>query len=219
MPGLSGLPGSSRPPRLPRPSPPSRYHLITPDDWFRIPLRSDPRRERSVAALVDRTCPARDQHAARRRELRELLIAVVERAALNDGVELYLATHSVLGVPIPASLLVSVEPENPALPRSLPTGATETLALALREKYRDRAQVDPVELPSGPAVRCLRRELDDEATTLGVPPDRPTTVLDTYLPVPGSSAWLLLTFNAPVPELAEAQVELFDVIAASLRWS
>lgn len=195
---------------------PSRYHLITPTDWFRIPLRSDPKRERSVAALVDRTYPNRDQHAAQRRELREMLTTMVDRAFRNDGIELYLSTQAVLGVPVPASLLVSAEPEDPELPAALPV---KVLADGLWKKHGERAEVTSVELPSGPAVRCLRRELSDDAREFGQPVDRPAIVLEVHVPVPGSTAWLLLVFSTPVPELADAQVEMFDVIAASLRWS
>ncbi|MGP3971782.1 hypothetical protein [Streptomyces sp. 6N223] len=145
-----------------------------------------------------------------------MLTGIVDRAARSDGIELYLSTHSVLGVPVPASLLVSAEPEDPRLPDAIPV---ELLADGLREKHGERAEVAVVALPSGPAVRCRRRELTDDARDLGVPPDRSSTPLEIYVPVPGSRAWLLLTFSAPLPELAEAQVEMFDVIAASLRWS
>lgn len=162
------------------------------------------------------TYPNRDQHAAQRRELRELLSGMVDNAAQRDGIELYLSQQAVLGVPIPASLLVSAEPEDPGLPGVLPV---EVLAEGLREKYGERAEVTTGELPCGPAVRCRRQELSEDARELGQPGDRPTTVLDVYLPVPGSGAWLLLTFSTPVPELADAQVEMFDAIAASLRWS
>lgn len=157
---------------------PSRCHLMTPTDWFRIPLRSEVKRQRAVSHLVDRTYPNRDQHAAQRREL---LTGMVERAVLHDGVELYLSTQAVLGLPVPASLLVSVEPEDPALPEALPV---KVLVEGLRKKYGERAEAQ-VELPSGSAVRVLRRELGDDARELGQPADRPATVLEVHVSVPG----------------------------------
>ncbi|MDT0345348.1 hypothetical protein [Streptomyces litchfieldiae] len=196
--------------------PPRRYSLITPTEWFRIPLRSQEKRERSVRVLLDRTYPNRDEHAARRRELRELLSGLVDRAAHRDGLELYLSTQAVLGVPVPASLLVLVEPENPALPSQPPV---ELLADGLRAKYGKQAEVTTVRLPSGPSVRCRRQVLGEGALELGQTADRPSTALDHYLPRPHSTAWLVLTFTTPIPELANAQVEMFDAIAASLQWS
>ncbi|WP_326594530.1 hypothetical protein [Streptomyces sp. NBC_01803] len=190
--------------------------MITPPEWFRIPLRSQAKRERSVRALVDLTYPSRDEHAARRHELREMLSTMVDRAADRDGIELYLSTHAALGVPVPASLLVLVEPGDSAWPSQPPVGL---LADGLRATYGERAHVSTVELPCGPAVRCRRQEMGDDAVELGQPADRPTTVLDLYLPRPESTAWLLLSFSTPVPELADAQVELFDAIASTFRWS
>jgi hypothetical protein len=42
--------------------------------------------------------------------------------------------------------------------------------------------------------------------------------LDYQLPVPGTEAHLLLTFSTPLVEIADAMVELFDAVAASLTW-
>jgi len=205
-------------PELPRElRPPSRYRMLTPTDWFRIPLGSEAKRERSVKTLVDMTYPNRDQDAAKRHELGELLANVVEQAASREGIELYLSTQGVGAVPIPATLLVSSEPEDPEHPGvQLPP---EMLADGLRDKHGEGAAVSVVQLPSGPAVRCRRTELSPDSKELGQPEERPNTLLDFYLPVPNTGAWLLLTFSTPIPELADALVDMFDAIAGSLRWS
>ena len=39
-----------------------------------------------------------------------------------------------------------------------------------------------------------------------------------YFSVPGSGAWLLLSFSAPEGPLAAVMADLFDAIAATLRW-
>ncbi len=196
--------------------PPTRYHMITPTDWFRIPLRSEEKRARAVAALVDIAYPNRDEAATKRHELRELLTNVTDSAAERDAIEIYLSTHAALGVPIPASLLVTAEPEDPAMPQQLPTAM---LAEGIRDKYRGDADVSVVQLPSGEAVRSRRVELSDDSKELGQSEERPNTLLEFYLPVPRSTAWLVLTFSAPLRELADAQVEMFDAIAGSFRWS
>ncbi|MDT0341519.1 hypothetical protein [Streptomyces litchfieldiae] len=162
------------------------------------------------------TYPNRDEHAAQRRELRDLLANLVSGAVDRDGVEMYLSTGAVLGVPIPGSLLVTAEPEDVEHPVRLPV---DMLVDGLRDKYGKRAEVFSVELPSGPAVRCRRQEHTDDARALGQPADRPSTLLEYYVPVPNSAAWLLLTFSTPIPELADVQVEMFDAIATTLRWS
>jgi hypothetical protein len=40
-----------------------------------------------------------------------------------------------------------------------------------------------------------------------------------YFSVPGSGAWLLLAFSAPAGTLAAVTADLFDAIAATLRWA
>ncbi|MDT0307483.1 hypothetical protein RM780_10965 [Streptomyces sp. DSM 44917] len=197
-------------------APPSSYRMITPTDWFRIPLRSAAQREKSVQALVDLTYASRDEFAVKRRELRELLTSITDKAVEQLGIELYLSTQGVFGVPIPASLLVTAEPEDPAVRAVLPV---EMLADGLRNKHGENADVRVVRLTCGPAVRCRRRELSQDSKDLGQPEDRPSTLLDFYLPVPHSGAWLVLSFSTPLPELADAQVEMFDAVADSFLWA
>jgi hypothetical protein len=66
-----------------------------------------------------------------------------------------------------------------------------------------------VERPVGTAVRAQASATD----------------LSFYFPVPGSGAWLLLAFSGPAGPagpagpLAPAMTELFDAIAATLRWA
>ncbi|UCM89494.1 hypothetical protein [Streptomyces marincola] len=196
--------------------PPTRYRMITPTDWFRIPLRSETKRARAVQILVDMAYPNKDEFATKRHELRELLGNVTDSAAQRDAIEIYLSTQAALGVPIPASLMVTAEPEHPTATQQLPPA---TLADGIRDKYHGQAEVSVVRLPSGEAVRCRRTELSEDSKELGQPEERPNTLLEFYLPVPYSTAWLVLTFSAPLRELADAQVEMFDAIAGSFRWS
>ncbi|MDT0341764.1 hypothetical protein [Streptomyces litchfieldiae] len=196
--------------------PPKSYRMITPTDWFRVPLRSEEKRLKSVRALVDHAYPNRDEFATKRHELRDLLTNVMNTAAERGAIEIYLSTHATLGVPIPASLLVTAEPEDPSLPGPMPA---ELLADGLRSKHKNDADVSIVKLLSGEAVRCRRQELSEDSKELGQPQERPNTLLEFYLPVPNSTAWLVLTFSAPLPELADAQVQMFDAIAGSFRWS
>ncbi|GAA3855868.1 hypothetical protein GCM10022227_11780 [Streptomyces sedi] len=196
--------------------PPKRYRMITPTDWFRIPLRSEKKRTRAVQILVDMAYPNRDEFAVKRHELRELLTEVTQNASQREAIEIYLATEAVMGIPIPASLMVTAEPENPSLPRQMPVSL---LADGIRDRYGDAASVSVVTLPAGEAVRSRREELSEDSVELGQDKERPNTLLEFFLPVPHSTAWLVLTFSAPLKELADAQVQMFDAIAASFRWS
>ena len=193
---------------------PTRFTLATPTDWYRIPLVPEDARERSVRALVDRTFPSRDEHAENRQEMRELFRNIAEDGARRDGVELYISTQSVLGVPLPASLLVAVVPPEDDDRRLHP----HWLAAAMAEERPD-TEVAVVRLPAGEVVRQRRLASGREVVDLGVPEGHRVTALDFYVPVPGSTAYLLLTFSTPVPELADAMVELFDAVARSLTWS
>ncbi|RKN10062.1 hypothetical protein [Streptomyces radicis] len=199
-----------------KPGPPRGYRMTTPTDWFRIPLRDGEKRGKALRALLDITYPNRDEFALKRRELLDLMTSVTESSARRDGVELYVSTQAALGVPIPASLLVTAEPEDPAQPRQIPA---VMVADGIRDAYGKDAEVSVVRLPSGNAVRCRRLETSDDSRELGVPKERPSTLLEFYLPVPHSTAWLLLTFSAPLIELADAQIQLFDAVASSFHWS
>jgi hypothetical protein len=44
------------------------------------------------------------------------------------------------------------------------------------------------------------------------------TILDVYVPVPESGAYLVLSFSTPLDALADAMIGLFDSIASTLRW-
>jgi hypothetical protein len=43
-------------------------------------------------------------------------------------------------------------------------------------------------------------------------------MMDVHVPVPDSSAYLILSFSTPLNVLAEAMITLFDSIASTLRW-
>jgi hypothetical protein len=44
------------------------------------------------------------------------------------------------------------------------------------------------------------------------------TKLDYFLPMPGRTGLLVMSFGTPIEPLADAFVLLFDAIAQSLRW-
>jgi hypothetical protein len=97
-------------------------------------------------------------------------------------------------LPVQASLLITLIPPPP--PGPLPIEA-----VALEAKKRNRS-VSFMQAPAGSGIRAQGSATD----------------ISFYFSVPGSGAWLLLAFSAPEGPLAAVMADLFDAIAATLRW-
>jgi hypothetical protein len=189
--------------------PPVHYRLILPQEWYQIPLAPGAR-ERSVDALVDRQFKGQDDAPVIKQQVRGELLAQAESAFGNNGVELYLSLQAAGPLTIPASLLVTFLPA-----RTVPAKSLEELADHARAGDPE-AEVSLEELPSGPAVRVCRRE----EPVNGSPDEaEPSVAVDFYLPIPGADDLLLLSFNTPLPAIANALVQLFDAIARSFSWT
>jgi hypothetical protein len=177
---------------------PDDYRLILPQGWFRIDLEPGTR-EKSVAVLVQRQFRGADNAPHLKKEARERLLATAQDAFRNGGVELYVSLQTVADFPLSAALVVTLTPPHEQdLAMVTPVRLAETL-------NGSGAQVSILDLPAGQAVR-VRSE------------DPPVTSLDIHIPIPGSSAYLLLSFSTPLAPLADALVGMFDAIAGTLRW-
>ncbi|MGP3922641.1 hypothetical protein [Streptomyces sp. 8N616] len=201
---MTHRPGSDGDPARPRRG--SGFGLLTPEDWYRIPLQPPERREASVRALIDRQFKGVDDQPILRRESEELLRGAAEAGADKGGVVLYLSFMDVSGVPLSASLLVSVVKER--------FRALDTVAALARE---GQGEVEPVKLPAaGAAARRRRTERSRESKRLGT--EFADTVVEYFVPVPGRDETLMLTFSTPLEPIADAMAELFDAVAGTLRW-
>jgi hypothetical protein len=177
---------------------PSDYRLILPAGWFRIDLEPGTR-ENSIAALVDRQFRGADNIPNLKQEARDKLRAAADDAFRNGGIELYVSLQTAAGFPLSAALVVTLTPPHD---HDQVVVTPECLAGTLTEGGRQAAIVG---LPAGQAVRV--RSFDS-----------PVTTLDVHVPVPGSSAYLVLSFSTPLAPLADALVAMFDAIAGTLRW-
>lgn len=184
-------------PPPPPANPPSDYQLVLPDGWFLIDLEPGTR-EKAAAALIERQFRGADNVPHLKAEARDKLLATAADAYRNGGIELYVSLQAAAGLPLPAALVVTLTP--PAADDRV-TVTPEVLAARLSGE-----EVTIIELPAGRAVRARRF-------------DAPVTSLDLHIPVPGSSAWLLLSFSTPLVPLADALAGLFDAIAGTLRWT
>jgi hypothetical protein len=165
-----------------------------PGTWALIPLDPGLRHE-AISSLIRRqfagTPGASEVRAALRRHLTDL----AEAAWRTGGIEFYLSLMTAGPLPVPASLLVSLIPPPPSGPLPLE-------AMAAEAKKRNRS-ASFIQSPAGTGVRAQGSATD----------------ISFYFPVPGSGAWLLLAFSGPGGPLAPAMAELFDAIAATLRWA
>lgn len=193
MPDTRRSPTAPSPPRLP-PGVPRDYAITIPDTWVLIPLQPG-FREKAISALIRRqfagTSGADKVRAALRRHLADL----TEAAWQSGGVEFYLSLMTAGPLPIQASLLITLIPPPPSGP--LPV---EAVALDAEKRHRS---VSFIQAPAGTGVRTQGSATD----------------VSFYFSVPGSGAWLLLAFSRPEGPLAAAMADLFDAIAATLRWA
>lgn len=176
---------------------PSDYHLTVPEGWVRVDLQPGVR-EPALARLVDRQFRGVDNAPHLKQQARDQFLRVAQHAYGNGGLELYVSLQTAGGLPLPASLIVTLTPPHD---KDSVQVTPERLAQALAD---DGGRVTLIELPAGSAVRVHRRA---DATTL-----------DLHVAVPGSGAYLMLSFSTPLAALADAMVGLFDSIASTLRW-
>ncbi|MFE1798315.1 hypothetical protein ACFW9L_19435 [Streptomyces sp. NPDC059517] len=180
------------------------FGLITPEDWYRIPLRPEASRDASVSALVKRQFAGVDDQPVLRRQAQEQLLGAAEAGVEQGGVVLYLSFLEAAGIPLSASLLIS------RLQRRF--DALDTVS-ALSGK----GDTSHVQLPAaGRAVRRRRTERTREARRLGS--EFEDTVVEYFVPVPDRDEVLMLTFSTPLEPIADAMAELFDAVAGTLRW-
>ncbi|MGW0597492.1 hypothetical protein ACWD11_10140 [Streptomyces sp. NPDC002776] len=180
------------------------FGLVTPEDWYRIPLRPRERMEASVAALVKRQFAGVDDQPVLRRKAGEQLLGAADAGIEQGGVVLYLSFLQAGGIPLSASLLVC---------RIFEKFDSLDAVVALAGS----GEVEPVELPAaGPAARLLRRERPKQSRKLGT--EFEDTIVEYFVPVPERDEVLLLTFSTPLEPIAEAMVGLFDAVAGTLRW-
>lgn len=180
------------------------FGLVTPEDWYRIPLQPQDRREASIAALIRRQFAGVDDQPILRRKVEEQLLGTADAGVEQGGVVLYLSFLEAGGIPLSASLLISRLYEKF-------DGLDVVAALA------GVGEVELTTLPAaGRAARLVRRERSKQSRKLGS--EFEDTVVEYFVPVPDRDEVLMLTFSTPLEPIADAMVGLFDAVAGTLRW-
>jgi hypothetical protein len=210
------------------PAAPADYRLLLPEGWFRILLDPD-QRNRSVDALVERQFHGIDNAPHLKEELRADLRRRAAKAHRSGGIELYLSLQEVGPFTIPASLLVSLAPLRHAEPLPAEDLARAFAQDAEEENGGETPEITVEELAAGTAVRVRRRSRQPGENGPDRGPDRgpdggpdgehASVSVEYHVPVPGTTAFLLLTFSTPLEPIADAMAGLFDAIAGSLTWT
>ncbi|MGH3384935.1 MAG: hypothetical protein ACRDO1_10190 [Nocardioidaceae bacterium] len=184
---------------------PARFTILTPEEWWRIPLVDPDLRARSIDRLTKLQFRGVDHQPALRRGLQDEISGQAAEAAAAGGLEMYLAVQ-MRGIPVAATLTTYLAP-----------GRITEGAVEFEQKVGPDGEIDSVQIAAGEAIRRhqLRPPEGPYATIENAPS---TTVVDYWIPVPGIPQTLLLTFSSPMEEIAEVMVNLFDSIASSVRW-
>jgi hypothetical protein len=200
------------------------YRLILPDDWAQIPLRHGT--EEAVRRILDeafRRLPPgspEDKVGPYKRELERRFRTVVRRVQEGNALDLYLPVKSADNVNLGASIVVS----ETLLPRrneqATPVEPTDVAVQLLVNDGADNIDLSSGELDGALAVR--REHVAD------ADPDRGAELgsrrVEYIVSVPDDpDRWFTAAFSTvgggdPRDELADALVEWFDAVMATLRW-
>lgn len=200
------------------------YRLILPDDWAQIPLRHGT--EEAVRRVLDeafsRIPPGspEDKVGPYKRELERRFRGAVGRAQEGNALDLYLPVRSAGNANLGASIVVS---ESFLPRRSEQAARSEPTDVAVHLLSRDGA--DNADLSSGELDGALAVRREHVADTT---PDRGTGLgsrrVEYIVSVPDTpDRWFAAAFSTvgggdPRDELADALVEWFDAVMATLRW-
>jgi hypothetical protein len=180
--------------------------MVPAEGWTRIVLDPEvwPRR---IGALVEKQFRGIDNAPHIKAEMRADLERRCRNAWEGGGVELYLVNMDIHGVPVAASLLVTLIPR----PDGQPKPSMEAMALGLTAEGRD-ARVEA--MPAGQALvqRYKTPPRPGDGSTY------PDTHYDALFDVPHTNSQLLLSFSTPVAPLGDVLTELFESVALSLVW-
>lgn len=174
---------------------PRDFAVLLPPGWMRIPI--DGREGARAAALAAQKTAelSEPQRSQVREKLARLIRSVLRDARSCGGIDVMLSLAERDGVPLAASCLVSYLDQGQRVP-------LEMLAAELSGNGGD------VTIAQTGGAAAVRRRYQEEGMTK----------LDYFLPMPGRTGLLVMSFGTPMEPLADAFVLLFDAIAQSLRW-
>jgi hypothetical protein len=186
-----------------------RWTLMLPPGWATLPTESAAGRA-AVKRLLDKRMAhlPRDQVAATRIELDRTLRGVLSDARDAGASELHALVDLVRGLPVSASVAVTVVPLGEGLD---PAALAQALAGG-----EDVVESDGRLLGDLPALRRRRCSRGPMSVAGSAPVPVTRTTVEWFVPSPDGDEGLLLSFSTMTEPVVEELVLLFDAIAGSL---
>lgn len=209
----------------PSTDPPRSYTVLLPPGWQRLPVGQGG--HEAIRAVLDHTfrnVPP-DTAGPFRCELEKVLLAQLEQARRQHGLDLYLPVGGLRGRPVAASFIVS------HLPPANLSGDADEVAVQVMTELADgdaRSAAEPVNVAGMPALRTDRLAAPELRPPFGV--ERTSRRVHYVVPVPEGGGFLVVAFSTvasepstdadgrPEPLLSDALVDLFDAVMTTLRW-
>jgi hypothetical protein len=209
--GVGAPPPSGTPTATPTPPLPE-LRLRLPGAWWQIPLTDHGAARAAVRELVTSRL-AGDELAKVRIAAERRFLGGLEQAIAGDGLALHVALTIVPGIPIPISALVlqPAQQLTPAIGTS-PEATMRVLAAGL-ERHGEIHRFATAE--SEVARRVRRAPMSPQVEGAD---DVDQLTVEYFLTVPGTKRFLLVVFSAPLGELRDVLVDLFDSIVRVSYW-
>jgi hypothetical protein len=198
------------------PAVPLDLRLATPANWFDIDLNPSTSAA-SIARLVEERSGSDPDQADTRRQLVRTLRKATGDAREQDAIFASVLSDVIEGRPVAASVIVSLAHDGSPAPGDVKARVTALGArLAQPGGPIAGAATTTKELRAGWSVRARRRMSVEPPGLEGHPVE--VESVQYFVPLPGSTDLVLLSFSTPNLGLADAMVELFDAMAESLQW-
>ncbi|MEY9813679.1 hypothetical protein [Streptomyces albogriseolus] len=197
------------------------FSLAVPDSWWEFAIRPEGR-EATIRALVDERVRETPELAPYRGDLTTMLRKMAKEAHDSGAVYLGCMAENFDGVPLSATVTVSVlgaKNRQGATLSTDPRAIAESLrSITPRREGDSWRKVTTVEIPEvGPAARTYG--VEDVPVAQGDSRTLRMVVTQTYVPVPGTVGQVVLVSGAsPVLDLAEAFHDVFDAVTSTFRF-
>jgi hypothetical protein len=195
---------------------PRDLRIATPANWFDLDLKPSTSAE-SIVRLVDERVGGGAEQADNRRELVRILRKATVDAREQQAVFASVLSDVIEGRPVAGSVIVSLAADGTPAPGDA-KARVEDLQVRLAQPGGAiaGAATETRELIAGWALRARRRMTVEPPGLEGHPVE--VESLQYFVPLPGSTDLVLLSFSTPNLGLADPMVELFDAMAESLQW-
>lgn len=189
--------------------------LVVPNTWWRIPLRDRVAREASVKALLKRQFANTEAPMSLRHETQEALLASTAESARNGGVIFWISTETIVGFPMPMSLLMTEL--DPFSVRSFDHAA---------EQLASRQRVATTRMRPGRVLRWVYHRVPGAELKSIAGLDAPTSPLTRTSESLQADYWMerpdgrvmQLAFCTPLLRFEEPLLELFEAVVDSASW-